>query len=128
MKITVIDGKVVSPTENGCLRLYHGTDAASAESIRTSGVSLESAAEFGGREFWMTTVPTTAWTFATSRIMGGKSCVLSADVSVEAISYCLQEDWASIQMDNYSIMFEPQSFEILNDAMKNLTVSFNISD
>ena len=74
-------------------------------------------------DFWTTIDPKLAHVFVRDDVASAQPCILSMDVSVSAINHCLTEDIASVQMSNTAIVFEPQSYELLNAAMCNLTVT-----
>src|SRR5262249_46224765 len=72
------------------VRLYHGTDRESAESILQIGLSQERSLALGGGSFWATVDVSTAETFAGLNPAGGTPVILGFSLSIDVINLLLR--------------------------------------
>jgi hypothetical protein len=108
----------------GSIRLYHGTDLASAEEIRDHGLDAAAARAFGGGgEFWATTDRATADLFAQANPAGGPPARLDFVVTAHVLRALLSANPPLVyQHGDDTYEFCPGSYPTLNQAMANRQV------
>jgi hypothetical protein len=120
------------------IRLFHGTDFESAQSIQTYGVSWEQAKQYGGEgHFWTTAKTEDARVFAISNPAGGTPALLSFDLPtgtiidcfemspVGAYLYYYESDETAFEGDPASsdaVVFTRYGFAVLNSSLSNVLV------
>jgi hypothetical protein len=109
------------------VRLYHGTDLASALDIKECGVDYHHIQKAKGHgEFWATTSETAAaqcsycCPYALDNPDDYTGAVVSFDLSSKAVEACM--DAGSLVYDDVIIQFNRKSFRVLNDGMQNVSV------
>jgi hypothetical protein len=106
------------------VRLYHGTDLASANDIRDNGINHTKAAAFNATgEFWVTTDVPMADTFAQVNPAGGIPARFEFEVSLAVLGLLLgATPPRAYQYGNDVYEFLPLSFPTLNQHMINRQV------
>jgi len=122
------------PHASGWVRLHHGTFEDMGESLVTYGVDREKAEEFGTGQFWTTLNVARADCFSQVALVGsGRRVILSFDLPIVVINGCLTETpypwawehpWEWEGQEGMDYEFLPMSFPVLNENMKNITLTF----
>lgn len=106
------------------IRLYHGTDLASANAIMINGLDASAAAAFNGTgEFWATTDRATADWFAMANPTNGTPARLEFDLPLPVLIALLN----GIPIRAYlhgagDYEFLPGAYPLLNQSMQNRQV------
>jgi hypothetical protein len=107
------------------VRLYHGTDLASANDIQAHGLDAARAAAFNGSgDFWATTDLAAADVFAQVNPANGVPARLAFDLPLAVLHGLLGSPGpAALQHGNDLYQFLPRGFPTLNRHMTNLQVA-----
>lgn len=110
-----------NPTNGPSLRLYHGTDVASARDLVLNGVDATHAAVYNGSgEFWACTVRADADIFAQVNPAGGPPARFEFDLPEQVLQGLLNE-YPTVVYQHGATVYEclPSSFAVLNLHMMN---------
>lgn len=112
------------PSPPPLMRLYHGTDLASANAIIVNGLDVVAAAAFNGTgEFWATSDRATADWFAMANPANGQPARLEFDLPLPVLT-ALLSGWPIRAYlhgaDDYE--FLPGAYPLLNLSMQNRQV------
>jgi hypothetical protein len=112
------------PSPPPLMRLYHGTDLASANAIIANGLDVAAAAIFNGSgEFWATSDRATADWFAMANPANGAPARLEFDLPLPVLFALLNVLPLRAFLhgaDDYE--FLPGAYQLLNQSMKNRQV------
>jgi hypothetical protein len=108
------------------IRLHHGTDWQSAQSIAAFGLDASLAAQYNGTgEFWATTDEIIASWFAKVNPAGGPPAMLKFEISEAVITDLLSQGPALLIVHSSTAYeFLPSSFSALNLHMVNKRVIY----
>ena len=100
----------------GWIRLFHGTDLASASDIIANGLNVQKASQFNGSgEFWATTDREYADVFAQANPAGGTPARLEFEVPQSVLSALMNAKPPELFQDGRdSYEFTPASIPTLN--------------
>src|SRR5262249_31170182 len=101
------------------VRLYHGTDLASANQLLAQGVVAALAAlPNGGGESWPTRTPATADLFAKATRAGGTPVRSEFELSEPTLLWLVtQNPSTAVRHSAEDFEFLPPSFDVLNQSM-----------
>ncbi len=112
------------PSLPSLMRLYHGTDLASANAIIANGLDVAAAAALSGSgEFWATSDRATADWFAMANPASGTPARLEFDLPLPVLIALLSMLPIRAYLhgaDNYE--FLPGAYQLLNQSMQNRQV------
>jgi hypothetical protein len=106
------------------VRLYHGTDVASALDIQANGLDAGKAAAMNGiGDFWATCDPATADWFAQVNQAGGPPARLVFELLFGILMSLLTEVDPQVELDGTDVYhFHPSSYPVVNRHMANRQV------